>query len=49
MEKSPNLIITSPNLQYTDDYIVADYNYEETLVTKSGDDLVVRFYVNIVL
>lgn len=49
MEKSPTLVISSPKIKYTDDYIYSDYEYEETLVTKNGDDLTVRilqvFYV----
>ncbi|XP_047992349.1 inositol-3-phosphate synthase isoform X2 [Leguminivora glycinivorella] len=42
MERSSNLLVSSPNVKYTDDYIFADYDYEETLVTKTGDDLVAK-------
>ncbi|XP_063625643.1 uncharacterized protein LOC134797352 [Cydia splendana] len=42
MERSSNLLVSSPNVKYTDDYIFADYDYEETLVTKKGDDLVAK-------
>lgn len=41
MEKSSTLVISSPNVKYTDEYIYSDYQYDETLVTKNGDDLVV--------
>lgn len=44
MEKSQSLVVTSPNVKYTDEYIYSDYQYEETLVTKNGDDLVVSNY-----
>lgn len=42
MEKTPSLVISSPNIKYTDDYIFSDYEYEETLVTRNGDELTVR-------
>lgn len=41
MEKSPSLVISSPNIKYTEDYIYADYEYEETLVTRNGDEITV--------
>lgn len=45
MERTSNILVSSPNLKYTDDFIFADYEYEETLVTKKGDDLVVSGYL----
>lgn len=42
MEKSPSLVISSPNIKYTEDYIYADYEYEETLVTRNGDEITAR-------
>ncbi|KAG6447696.1 hypothetical protein O3G_MSEX005103 [Manduca sexta] len=42
MEKSSNLVISSPNLKYTDDYIISEYEYEETLVTRNGNDILAR-------
>ncbi|CAB3230154.1 unnamed protein product [Arctia plantaginis] len=42
MEKTPSLVVTSPNVKYTDEYIYSDYQYEETLVTKNGDDLIAK-------
>lgn len=41
MEKPSNLVVSSPNLKYTDDFIYSDYSYEDTLVTKTGSSLVV--------
>lgn len=45
MERTSNILVSSPNLKYTDDFIFADYEYEETLVTKKGDDLEVSGYL----
>lgn len=45
MENSPNLVVASPNIKYADDYIYSDYVYEETLVTKSGDDIIVSISI----
>ncbi|PZC77511.1 hypothetical protein B5X24_HaOG203224 [Helicoverpa armigera] len=42
MEKSPSLVISSPNIKYTDEYIYSDYEYEETLVTRNGDEVTAR-------
>ncbi|XP_068618145.1 inositol-3-phosphate synthase [Battus philenor] len=44
MDKSSNLQVISPNLKYTEDYIYADYEYDETLVTKKNNELVVKPY-----
>ncbi|CAH2983955.1 unnamed protein product [Chilo suppressalis] len=44
MEKNSKLIISSPNIQYTDDYILSDFEYEETLVTKNANEIVVKPY-----
>ncbi|KAM3959633.1 inositol-3-phosphate synthase [Aphomia sociella] len=44
MEKSSNLVVISPNTKYTEDYIYSDYEYEETLVTKNGNQLVAKPY-----
>lgn len=41
MEKTSTLRVSSPNVQYTDDFILSNYEYEETLVTKNGTDLLV--------
>lgn len=41
MEKPSTLTVSSPNIQYTDDFILSNYEYEETLVTKNGTDLLV--------
>ncbi|XP_049876075.1 inositol-3-phosphate synthase [Pectinophora gossypiella] len=44
MEKVSTLVVSSPNVQYTDDFILSDYEYEETLVTKNGHELLARPY-----
>lgn len=44
MEKSSNIQVISPNVKYTDDYIYADYEYEETLVTKKDNELLVSVF-----
>lgn len=41
MEKNTSLVVSSPNIKYTDDYIYSDYVYEETLVTKNGNEFLV--------
>lgn len=41
MEKSSTLTVSSPNVEYTNDFILSNYEYEETLVTKNGTDLLV--------
>lgn len=49
MEKPSHLVVTSPNLKYTDDYIYSDYSYEDTLVTRSGANLLVSLAYNCIL
>ncbi|CAH2043266.1 unnamed protein product, partial [Iphiclides podalirius] len=44
MDKTSSLHINSQNVKYTEDYIYADYEYEETLVTKKDNELVVKPY-----
>ncbi|XP_028041999.1 inositol-3-phosphate synthase [Bombyx mandarina] len=44
MEKTPNLVIVSPNVKYSDDFIYADYEYNETLVKKIDNQLVAQPY-----
>ncbi|XP_028178883.1 inositol-3-phosphate synthase [Ostrinia furnacalis] len=44
MEKNTSLVVSSPNVKYTDDYIYSDYVYEETLVTKTGNEYVAKPY-----
>ncbi|XP_045537147.1 inositol-3-phosphate synthase [Papilio machaon] len=44
MEKSSNIQVISPNVKYTENYIYADYEYEETLVTKKDNELLVKPY-----
>lgn len=39
--KSENIIVSSPNVKYTDDYIFSEYEYNETLVTKTENEIVV--------
>lgn len=41
MQECSNIVISSPNLKYTEKYIVADYVYNDTLVTKCGNELMV--------
>ncbi|KAF9788798.1 hypothetical protein SFRURICE_018374 [Spodoptera frugiperda] len=42
MEKTPTLVVSSPNIKYTDEYIYSDYEYEETLVTRNGEEITAR-------
>ncbi|XP_026756286.1 inositol-3-phosphate synthase [Galleria mellonella] len=44
MDKSSSLVVVSPNTKYTDEFIYSDYDYEETLVTKNGSELVAKPY-----
>lgn len=44
MEKSPSLIVSSPNIKYTEDFIYSDYEYQESLVTKNDNELMVQPY-----
>ncbi|XP_026321377.1 inositol-3-phosphate synthase [Hyposmocoma kahamanoa] len=44
MDKPSTLTVSSPNVQYTDDFILSNYEYEETLVTKNGTDLLAKPY-----
>ncbi|KAL0870958.1 hypothetical protein ABMA27_004781 [Loxostege sticticalis] len=44
MEKNTSLVVSSPNVKYTDDYIYSDYVYEETLVTKTGNEFLAKPY-----
>lgn len=48
MEKSPTLFVSSPNVKYTDEFILSDYEYEETLVTKNGNEYKVRIIIRYV-
>ncbi|XP_072944625.1 uncharacterized protein Inos [Epargyreus clarus] len=41
---SPKLVVSSPNVQYTDDHIFAKYEYEDTLVTNKDGVLTARPY-----
>lgn len=43
MEKAENLIVSSPKVKYTDEYIYSDYEYEEALITKNDTEIVVSF------
>lgn len=45
MSAAPKIIVSSPNIKYTDDYIFSEYEYNETLVTKKENELLVRFYI----
>lgn len=42
--KSENIIVSSPNVKYTDDYIFSEYEYNETLVTKTENEIVAKPY-----
>lgn len=42
MERSGNITVSSPNVNYTEDFILADYEYQDTLVTKNGNEILVR-------
>ncbi|CAG9788563.1 unnamed protein product [Diatraea saccharalis] len=44
MEKNSHLVVSSPNIKYTDDYILSDYVYEETLVTQKVNEIVAKPY-----
>ncbi|XP_053610653.1 inositol-3-phosphate synthase isoform X2 [Plodia interpunctella] len=44
MENNTNLVVKSPNTKYTEEYIFSDYEYEETLVTKNGNEIVAKPY-----
>ncbi|XP_060804949.1 inositol-3-phosphate synthase [Amyelois transitella] len=44
MENNTSLVVKSPNTKYTDEYIFSDYEYEETLVTKTGNEIVAKPY-----
>ncbi|XP_045774842.1 inositol-3-phosphate synthase [Maniola jurtina] len=44
MNTTSNITISSPNIKYTDDFIFSEYDYEETLVTKSEHELVATPY-----
>ncbi|CAK1553861.1 unnamed protein product [Leptosia nina] len=44
MDTLGNLIVSSPNIKYTDDFIYSDYEYKDTLVTRNGNDLVAKPY-----
>lgn len=41
MEKTSTLTVSSPNVEYSDEFILSNYEYEETLVTKNGTDVLV--------
>ncbi|XP_038222549.1 inositol-3-phosphate synthase [Zerene cesonia] len=42
MDTTSNLVVSSPKIKYTEDYIYADYEYEETLVTRNNNELVAK-------
>ncbi|XP_041982021.1 inositol-3-phosphate synthase [Aricia agestis] len=42
MDATKKLTVSSPNVKYTDEYILSDYEYEETLVTKTDTELVAK-------
>ncbi|CAH4030186.1 inositol-3-phosphate synthase [Pieris brassicae] len=44
MDTTSNLIVSSPNIKYTDDFIYSDYEYEDTLVTRNKNELVAKPY-----
>ncbi|XP_052743422.1 inositol-3-phosphate synthase [Bicyclus anynana] len=44
MNSSSKITVSSPNLKYTEDFIYSDYDYEETLVTKTEHELVAKPY-----
>ncbi|CAK1586732.1 unnamed protein product [Parnassius mnemosyne] len=44
MNKVSSLQVISPNVKYTEDHIYADYEYEETLVTKKDNAITVKPY-----
>lgn len=41
VEVSEQIIVTSPKVQYHNDYIEAEYNYETTRVEKQGSKIFV--------
>ncbi|XP_050347545.1 inositol-3-phosphate synthase [Nymphalis io] len=44
MSTTSNLIVSSPHVKYTDDYIFSEYEYNETLVTKTDNEIVAKPY-----
>ncbi|XP_026496035.2 inositol-3-phosphate synthase [Vanessa tameamea] len=44
MSTTSNLIVSSPHVKYTDDYIFSEYEYNETLVTKKDNEIVAKPY-----
>ncbi|XP_047522024.1 inositol-3-phosphate synthase [Pieris napi] len=44
MDTTSNLIVSSPNIKYTEDFIYSDYEYEDTLVTRNKNELVAKPY-----
>lgn len=44
MEKNLNLVVSSPSVKYTEEFIYSDYQYQETLVKKTGDEFVALPY-----
>ncbi|KAI5636610.1 myo-inositol-1-phosphate synthase domain-containing protein [Phthorimaea operculella] len=44
MEKPSTLRVSSANVKYSDDYITSNYEYEETLVTKTANEIMAHPY-----
>lgn len=44
MDITSNLTVSSPNIKYTDDFIYSDYEYEDTLVIRKNNELMVRLF-----
>ncbi|KAJ2945454.1 hypothetical protein O0L34_g267 [Tuta absoluta] len=44
MEKPSTLKVSSSNVKYSDDYITSNYEYEETLVTKTANEIMAHPY-----
>ncbi|XP_050668268.1 inositol-3-phosphate synthase isoform X2 [Leptidea sinapis] len=44
MDTNTSLVVSSPNIKYTDEYIYSDYKYQESLVTRTESQLVVKPY-----
>lgn len=44
MERAANLVVSSSKVKYTNEYIYADYDYEEALVTKSDTEILVSTF-----
>lgn len=44
MEKSTNIIVSSPNVKYSDEYILSQYEFQETLVIKTDDQIRVSIF-----